>query len=100
MFRVQIRGHHTSQDRFSIARCGRHGRARQRQLRALALQLAADFLDLAENLPRRSALDRLLMTAHLRADGGSEVASCLVRVLFGLRQPARRWRHLLDGISV
>ena len=39
------------------------------KLRALAVQLAADFLDLDydENLPRRSSLDRLLMTAHLRA---------------------------------
>ena len=38
------------------------------KLRALAVQLAADILDLDydENLPRRSSLDRLLMTAHLR----------------------------------
>ena len=39
------------------------------KLRALAVQLAADILDLDydENLPRRSSLDQLLMTAHLRA---------------------------------
>ena len=47
------------------------------KLRALAVQLAADFLDLDydENLPRRSSLDRLLMTAHLRVASSSEVAS-------------------------
>ena len=47
------------------------------KLRALAVQLAADFLDLDydENLPRRSSLDRLLMTAHLRIASSSEVAS-------------------------
>ena len=46
------------------------------KLRALAVQLAADILDLDydENLPRRSLLDRLLMTAHLRV-ASSEVAS-------------------------
>jgi ANTAR domain len=45
------------------------------KLRALAVQLAADILDLDydENLPQRSSLDRLLMTAHLRV--ASEVAS-------------------------
>ena len=47
------------------------------KLRALAVQLAADFLDLDydDNLPRRSSLDRLLMTAHLRVASNSEVAS-------------------------
>jgi hypothetical protein len=51
------------------------------KLRALAVQLAADFLvlDYEENLPRRSLLDRLLMTVHLRV-ASSEVAS----------QPARK----------
>ena len=46
------------------------------KLRALAVQLAADILDLdyGDNLPRRSSLDRLLMTAHLRV-ASSEVAS-------------------------
>jgi hypothetical protein len=46
------------------------------KLRALAVQVAADILDLDyhENLPRRSSLDRLLMTAHLRV-ASSEVAS-------------------------
>jgi PAS domain S-box-containing protein len=46
------------------------------KLRALAVQLAADILDLDydDNLPRRSSLDRLLMTAHLRV-ASSEVAS-------------------------
>jgi PAS domain S-box-containing protein len=46
------------------------------KLRALAVQLAADILDLdyGENLPGRSLLDRLLMTAHLRV-ALSEVAS-------------------------
>ena len=47
------------------------------KLRVLAVQLAADILDLVydENLPRRSSLDRLLMTAHLRVASSSEVAS-------------------------
>jgi hypothetical protein len=46
------------------------------KLRALAVQLAADFLvlDYDTNLPRRSLLDRLLMTVHLRV-ASSEVAS-------------------------
>ena len=46
------------------------------KLRALAVQLAADILglDYDENLPGRSSLDRLLMTAHLRV-ASSEVAS-------------------------
>ena len=45
------------------------------KLRALAAQLVADILDLdyGENLPGRSLLDRLLMTAHLRV-ASSEVA--------------------------
>ena len=47
------------------------------KLRALAVQLAADILDLdyGENLPGRSLLDRLLMTAHLRVATSCEVAS-------------------------
>jgi hypothetical protein len=47
------------------------------KLRALAAQLVADILDLDydEHLPRRSLLDRLLMTAHLRIASSSEVAS-------------------------
>jgi hypothetical protein len=47
------------------------------KLRALAVQLAADFLvlDYGENLPGRSLLDRLLMTAHLRVTSSTEVAS-------------------------
>jgi PAS domain S-box-containing protein len=47
------------------------------KLRLLAVQLAADFLDLVhdDNLPRRSSIDRLLMTAHLRVASSSEVAS-------------------------
>ena len=47
------------------------------KLRVLAVQLAADFLDLDhdDNLPRRSSIDRLLMTAHLRVASSSEVAS-------------------------
>jgi ANTAR domain len=46
------------------------------KLRALAVQFAADFLDLDydDNLPRRSSFDRLLMTVHLRV-ASSEVAS-------------------------
>jgi hypothetical protein len=46
------------------------------KLRALAVQLAADILglDYDENLPGRSSLDRLLMTAHLRV-ARSEAAS-------------------------
>ena len=44
------------------------------KLRALAVQLAADILalDYGENLPERSSLDRLLMTAHLRVASSSE----------------------------
>ena len=47
------------------------------KLRALAVQLAADILDLDydENLPRRSSIDRLLMTAHLRASPAARLRS-------------------------
>ena len=44
------------------------------KLRALAVQLTADILalDYGENLPGRSSLDRLFMTAHLRVASSSE----------------------------
>ena len=47
------------------------------KLRALAVQLAADIhdLDYGENLPRRSSLDRLLMTAHLRASPAARLCA-------------------------
>ena len=46
------------------------------KLRAPAVQLAADILalDYGENLPGRSSLDRLFMTAHLRVASSSEAA--------------------------
>jgi hypothetical protein len=45
------------------------------EIQEAAVQLVADILDLdyGENLPGRSLLDRLLMTAHLRV-ASSEVA--------------------------
>ena len=47
------------------------------KLRALAVQLVADLaeLDYDETLPSRSAVDRLLLTAHLRIGSSTEVAS-------------------------
>jgi PAS domain S-box-containing protein len=50
------------------------------KLRALAHQVAADFVALSggETLPSRSAYDNLLLTAHLRINAGIESADATV----------------------